>query len=177
MACAQCQEPLDIGESLYVQEYGDWRQPYLDFLRHWLLSSNSSYATKIKKKSSKSLWRSFIPKVFIQKNLRCLMDKVTRFLKGINSGDCCQHQGDSTCLSNLFIWVIIIGPPWSSMLLPLLEGTKHVNEKIIESTLLQSNCIVYPYLATSHLGLCSNWSYYAVILRSYFDPNCNRVIR
>lgn len=34
MADTQCQKPLDIAESLLVQEDGDWRQPYLNFLLH-----------------------------------------------------------------------------------------------------------------------------------------------
>lgn len=31
-ACSQSQEPLDAGESLFIQDAGDWRTPNLDFL-------------------------------------------------------------------------------------------------------------------------------------------------
>lgn len=46
------QEPLDIEESLFVQEAQDWRQPYLDFLLHRLLPSNRSDEMRISPQSS-----------------------------------------------------------------------------------------------------------------------------
>lgn len=46
-----CQEPLDVGESLFVQEVGDWRKPYLYFLQQFLLPTNRSDAMKIKSKT------------------------------------------------------------------------------------------------------------------------------
>lgn len=30
MACGQYQEPLDVEESLFIQEVGDFRQSYMD---------------------------------------------------------------------------------------------------------------------------------------------------
>lgn len=32
--CPKCQESVDISEALFIQEAGDWRQPYLDYLQH-----------------------------------------------------------------------------------------------------------------------------------------------
>lgn len=64
-ACMQCHEPLNIKESLFVQEVEDWRWSYLDFLLHRMLPFNCSDATKIKKKSSSSL----LKKVYILKML------------------------------------------------------------------------------------------------------------
>lgn len=49
-ACTQCQEPLEVEESFFIQEGGDWRQPYLDLLLHRLLCRAD--AIKIKRKSS-----------------------------------------------------------------------------------------------------------------------------
>lgn len=49
-ACSLCQEPLYTRESLFIQEVGDWRQPYMDFLQQRLLLANHSDEMKIKRK-------------------------------------------------------------------------------------------------------------------------------
>lgn len=36
MACTQCQKSIDIEESLFVQEVGDWSQPFLGFFKSLL---------------------------------------------------------------------------------------------------------------------------------------------
>lgn len=51
--CAKCQESDDIGESLFGQEVKDWRQPYLIFLQHWVLSPYRTDTMKVQRKSSK----------------------------------------------------------------------------------------------------------------------------
>lgn len=53
--CPKCQEMIDVTEALFIQEVGDWRQPYLDYLQHRLLLSNHTDAAKIQKKSLKYL--------------------------------------------------------------------------------------------------------------------------
>lgn len=46
-ACAQCKEPLNVEDSLIIQEAGDWSNLYLNFLLHRVLPSNRSHAKKI----------------------------------------------------------------------------------------------------------------------------------
>lgn len=65
MNCMQCQGPLHIRESLFVQKAGDWRQPYLDFQLHRLLLSISFDAMKFKKDHRCCLMKA----VFIHKGL------------------------------------------------------------------------------------------------------------
>lgn len=55
MAFTQYMKALDVEESLLVLEAGDCRQSYLDLLLHKLFPSNQSDATKVKRKSSRSL--------------------------------------------------------------------------------------------------------------------------
>lgn len=52
-ACTQCQEALDIGGSLFIQEVEDWRKPYLDFFQLCLWPSKRSDVMKMKRKSSR----------------------------------------------------------------------------------------------------------------------------
>lgn len=49
--CEGAREPLDMGESVFVQEAGDWRQPYLEFFQHCVLPTNRFSAMKIQRKS------------------------------------------------------------------------------------------------------------------------------
>lgn len=49
----KCQDFLDVKESLLVEEAGDWRQPYLDFLQHKLLPLKRADALKVQKKSTR----------------------------------------------------------------------------------------------------------------------------
>lgn len=46
-SCVKCQESLDVGEFLFVEEAGDWRHRYLVFLQHKLLPPNRTDAVKI----------------------------------------------------------------------------------------------------------------------------------
>lgn len=48
------QESIVVEESLFIEEAGDWRQPYLDFYQHKMLSPNRTDALKIKRKSTSS---------------------------------------------------------------------------------------------------------------------------
>lgn len=45
--CSRFQETVDVNEALFVQEVGDWRQPYFNYLQHRLLPPNHADAAKI----------------------------------------------------------------------------------------------------------------------------------
>lgn len=71
LAYSKCQKPLDTGDSLFVQEVGDRRPPYLDFLQHHLLTKNSSDAKKPKENLRGSLFKrgiNHVPLSYIVSN-------------------------------------------------------------------------------------------------------------
>lgn len=54
---ARCQESLDVEESLFVQQVGDWRQPYVDILQHRYCQKIVLMQQEFKRSHQSSLWR------------------------------------------------------------------------------------------------------------------------
>lgn len=112
--CTKCQECLDIKEALFIEEAGDWRQPYLDFLEQKLLPSNRNDAMKIQKKSTRFFvedWLLF-RRGLNQAPLICIDgDEVTTVLKEVHIGDCGEHQGGS----RLFKKILELGYYWPTL--------------------------------------------------------------
>lgn len=113
-SCPRCQEAVDVNEALFVQEVGDWRQPYLDYLQYRLLPSNCTNVAMIRKKSS----RFFVDKGvllgtgFNQAPLRCIVgEEITTVLREIHSGECDEHQG----YSRLAKQIMHLGYYWPTM--------------------------------------------------------------
>lgn len=68
-------EPLDIEDSLFVQETQDWIKPPSSFLLHMVLPSNCSGALKVKRKSPRIFAEEgqLFRRGFNQASLRCLL--------------------------------------------------------------------------------------------------------
>lgn len=144
--CTKCQECLDVQEALFLEEAGDWRQPYLDFLEHKLLPSNRNDALKVQKKST----RFFVEDGLLfrrglnQAPLRCSDgDEVTTVLKEVHSGDCGEHQRGSRLFKKSCSWDTT-GQPWKLIPYPSQGSVKHVNSSETRSTLQQLSYIVCP---------------------------------
>ena len=39
-SCKKYSEPLDVHECLFVESAGDWRRPYIEYLRNGVLPTN-----------------------------------------------------------------------------------------------------------------------------------------
>lgn len=96
--CMKCQEFLDVNESLFIEEAGDWKQPYLDFLQHKLLPSNRNDAIKVQMISTRFFVEDglLFRKCLSQATLRCITgDEIVNFLGEVHFGDCGEHRGGS----------------------------------------------------------------------------------
>lgn len=74
---SKCQESLEVGESFFFEEVGDWRQRYLDLLQHEMLLLNRTDALKVQRKS-----------------IRFFIEDGLLFRKGINQAPLRRTSGD-----------------------------------------------------------------------------------
>lgn len=115
--CLKCQEFLDVKESLFVEEVGDWRQPYLDFFQRKLLPLTRTDALKVQRKSTRFFIEDglLFRKGINQASLRCITgDEIANILREVHSGDCGEHQGDSRSFKKFYTWDIT-GLLWKLM--------------------------------------------------------------
>lgn len=137
----------------FIQEIGNWRGLYLDFL-HCLLPSNCSDIMKIKRKLRHSVFEEglLFRRGFNQTPLRCMAtDEVTRVYKKVNSDDCDEHQGGSRLFENL----IHLGYYQSTMeasISSVARMCKHASSVVTESIFQQLNRMSMPS-PFHHLGL------------------------
>lgn len=88
----------NVSEALFIQEAGDWRQPYLDYLQHKLLPLNRADAVKIQKKSSKFFVKEgeLFKRGFGRSPLKCIVgEQITMVLREVHAGECDEHQWGS----------------------------------------------------------------------------------
>lgn len=103
-SCVKCQDSLDVGEPLFVQKRGDWRQSSLDFLQYWLLLPNLNAVMRFNEHRLGSSWKtvSYSGEDPDQAPLRCIAgDEVGRILKEVRLVDCDEHQGGSRLFNKI----------------------------------------------------------------------------
>lgn len=105
---------VDVNETLFIQEAGNWRQPYLDYLQHQLLPPNRTDVAKIKTKSSGFFVEegTLFRKGLNQAPLRCIgAEEINTIIREVHSGECGEYQGDSRLAKQ----VIDLGYYWLTM--------------------------------------------------------------
>lgn len=138
---------VDVIEALFVQEAGDWRQPYLDYLQHKLFPPNRTDAAKIRKKSSKFFVEEgeLFRRGFGQSSLRCIAsEQTTTILREVHSGECGEHQGGFRLAKQ----VMHVGYYWPTMEADLLSFARRCQSCQLYGNIIHAPVVELHILAT-----------------------------
>ena len=114
MSCPKCSEVPDQGECNFVASAGDWRRPYIDYLKNNTLPTNSTDARLVKHKARKFIMHDdqLYRVSFMGKPLRCIASpEIETVLVEIHSGDGGEHQGGR----KLYYHLLDSGYYWPTM--------------------------------------------------------------
>lgn len=169
---SKCQEMVDVNEALFIQETGDWREPYLDYLQHRLLPPNRTDAAKVQKKYSRffvnecTLFRRGLNQAF----LRCIAGKeITTVLRKVYSRECGEHQGargwlNKLCTSDILAyngsWFIILRSKVKNLPNAQKQNPRH------------STRVAQPDnpMANPHFGFRPHWTHQSSFSRKHLGP-------
>ncbi|OMO98613.1 reverse transcriptase [Corchorus capsularis] len=123
-ACPRCSEPPDVNDCHFVGSVGDWRRPYIEYLKNGVLPTNHQDARNLKRKVQRFFMKGneLFRTSFVGTPLKCVSPAdVTPLLEETHGGTSGAHEGGL----KLYKKLIDLGYYWPTM---EADATSHVRK-------------------------------------------------
>ncbi|OMO51232.1 hypothetical protein CCACVL1_29921 [Corchorus capsularis] len=113
-ACSRCSEPPDVNDCHFVGSVGDWRRPYIEYLKNGVLPTNHQDARNLKRKVQRFFMKGneLFRTSFARTPLKCVSPAdVTPLLEELHGGTNGAHEGGL----KLYKKLLDLGYYWPTM--------------------------------------------------------------
>ena len=113
-SCSRCSEPPDVKECNFIGSAGDWRRPYIDYLKNGVLPTNHYDARQLKRRVQRFFMNGddLFRVSFAGKSLKCISPAdIHPLLEEVHGGSSGEHEGGR----KLYQKLLDIGYYWPTM--------------------------------------------------------------